>query len=155
MKKITPQYIAGFFDGEGCISANEWGAIFIIVVNTDERVIRAIRDYFNFGRVKRESPKQENHRTRYIWQVSSWQAYEVLEKIKPYLIIKKEQAEIAMRLQEMQRENHTSAYKPLTSFEIQQRKALIEELKHWKRKFELQLKFSFESIEKLPQLELF
>ncbi len=88
-------YIAGIFDGEGCInlSSNKGFAyVRVIVANTDYRIIQHFSSSFGGAVIKL---KKVNEKWKDSWQwVLSWTAaVDFLEEIYPWLIIKRHQAE--------------------------------------------------------------
>lgn len=94
-------YAAGVVDGEGCIQINAtpkhtWLAI--SVANSDPRVCVWLAERYG-GKVHQDKPRVRNGkptRVMYSWQVGSATAGEFLKAIHPYLVIKKEQADIAL-----------------------------------------------------------
>ena len=87
-------YIAGFFDGEGCIHQNSEETIEIGITNTNKDSLDFIKDYFRFGMIQTYFPKNPKWKTRYTWRVRNiLLSYKFLQIISPYLIIKKSKAE--------------------------------------------------------------
>lgn len=93
-------YLAGFFDGEGSIILDGKRAI-VVFGNTDEEVINQIRHFIepfvgcrNIYVEKKRNPK---HKTFYRLDIYNWfGTRQILEKMLPYLIIKKQRAEEAI-----------------------------------------------------------
>jgi hypothetical protein len=107
IKRTTLAYMAGFFDGEGCISliprtsrGNRY-RVQISISNTNEWIIQWFR--FNFGgSVAFEDRREENPNWKDTWRwtiTSGRQALRFLQAISPYLILKKPQAELAISFQ--------------------------------------------------------
>lgn len=114
VKSFTFAYLAGFLDGEGSIMADrrkvynpnqpnrnghQSPTATIKVCNTDERPLLLYQKYFG-GKVWKEPLVEKSHRNKEIYTYrahvnSSWV---LLEMLLPYLIVKKQQAEIALRL---------------------------------------------------------
>lgn len=104
MSETKNAYVAGFFDGEGYInvrrvSSNRLKTGFkywrseIEIVNTDQRPLDFIYEYFKFGRVSIRSNDMTTHRTAYRWRVTKKiQIISFLEAIIPFLIVKKQVA---------------------------------------------------------------
>ncbi len=101
-------YTAGIVDGEGSIMITKTkgptyrrGFVYkleVIVVNTNEWLVQWLK--LNYGgsiHVRKSRKPQE--KDCYTWSLSSRAAKHFLEFIEPYLILKKAQAEIAMRFQ--------------------------------------------------------
>ena len=103
-------YLAGFFDGEGCISIIEDGsgnntqspklALTINVASCDKHILDLWASKTGIGSVYVGTKARGNVRTGYQWCASSKGAVELLWLIYPYLNIKKEQADVAFKFQE-------------------------------------------------------
>jgi hypothetical protein len=95
-------YLAGFFDGEGSIviRANDHTIYLQVnVTQTDPRPLQLYVDLFG-GRVSKMHDKSYWKKS-YIWQISSHKAAAALEKMLPYLTVKKAQAELALEFQKL------------------------------------------------------
>ena len=91
-------YIAGFFDGEGCITIQDarYYNFMMRACNNDERPIRFIQEILG-GNVFEKQPTEKRSRS-YVWQCSGLVAAGVLEKLFPYLVCKKELARLGIEL---------------------------------------------------------
>lgn len=109
MKRTDLAYIAGLIDGEGCISANHRGLtkdglqfynIYIQIVMTDRGPLELMEALYGGKIYARQSSKRKygNYKMPYHWQVCGEKAYKLLMDIKPYLIAKRPQAEVAFRI---------------------------------------------------------
>jgi hypothetical protein len=109
-KHLHPSYIAGFFDGEGSITIHENSkpsprgknpnhTLQVSIGNTDPRVLRKIHAQFGGGLTHRKlvSPK---HRPVTQWFVRAAQALPFLLAIRPFIYMKGEQIDIAIRFQQ-------------------------------------------------------
>lgn len=93
-------YIAGFFDGEGCIrikQANQRGNSYYVIAhltNTYLPVLQQVQDLFG-GPIR----KQEEGRNKaiYNWQLTSSEAVDFLKTITPFLQEKSTQALLAIK----------------------------------------------------------
>lgn len=119
--KTTIQYLAGLFDGEGCISiiAAKIGAknyraqsiayeLKLHIRMTDPRPVKAFRDFFadtNGGNTVRQEYKPLNHRPTYCFGCSHTKAETIIKQLLPYLICKKEQADLAIDFQQYIRDS--------------------------------------------------
>jgi hypothetical protein len=96
-------YIAGFTDGEGCISIYQRGksyAMKIAITNTYLPVIQYILAITGGGSYKCRKPVDTTrHKRGYIWVANADFARTLLEQLLPYLIIKSKQARLAIDLQ--------------------------------------------------------
>jgi len=107
MKKVDLAYMAGFFDGEGCISLCERSKrkrqlrVHISISNTNEWIIQWFK--FNFGgsvTSERKQLKNPNWRDTWRWNITSGaHSVRFLKEILPYLRLKKPQAELAIAFQ--------------------------------------------------------
>src|SRR4030042_6476953 len=102
-------YLAGFFDGEGCIAivkdknhlGNVQYSLRVIVSNTNDYVLHLYKLSFG-GRIHKREYKQPEWRDCYAWALNSTRAYDFLKCVYPYLILKKAQADLAFEFQENQ-----------------------------------------------------
>lgn len=98
---LSAAYIAGFFDGEGCIGIYKNGKQshhlrIQLVQNKSAKVTEAfilLQAHFGGSFKGHNSP---NGRQRYNWQLNSDKAVAFLQMILPHLIIKRQQAEFAL-----------------------------------------------------------
>ena len=100
-KTITVEiaYIAGFFDGEGCVrikKANQGGNSYYIIAhltNTNKNILEKVKDLF--GGSIRIQEKGRNKKV-YNWCITSAEAADFLRTLLPFLIEKQTQAELAL-----------------------------------------------------------
>lgn len=83
-------FIAGFFDGEGCISVQKNGGISVGIVNTSKNVLEFIQSICG-GSIQERS--QIVNKKQYVYRIYGEDAIIFIDSIKKYLIDKKEQAE--------------------------------------------------------------
>lgn len=100
---LSKQYIAGFIDGEGCfnIALNPRGNRVpfprLLIVNTDLNILLQIQDQYGGDITSRKNGKL-NWKIFRQWRGSGKTFKKIVPEILPYLIIKKRQAEICMRM---------------------------------------------------------
>ena len=97
-------YAAGIIDGEGCIRfysfrqhrrlGLSWN-LSLSVTNTDPRLMSWLMETLGTGKVVNKRMLGRK-RPCYQWQVSARQAEAVLRAIRPYLVIKADQADIGL-----------------------------------------------------------
>lgn len=88
-------YLAGIIDGEGTIYAiRRRRSVRVYVVNTDERLIRWLEREFG-GLVYRREPRH-GWKAKFEWHVVSRDVSRILTLVLPYLVIKREQAELGL-----------------------------------------------------------
>ena len=100
MKEVTKSYLAGFFDGEGCISItknkkrNHYNLV-VTVSGTKPKIISMFEQFFGGNvRIKLKNfPRQQV----WIWNVYGEERREFLQIINPYLILKKEEALLGLK----------------------------------------------------------
>tara|TARA_R100000426_G_scaffold4173_1_gene6573 strand:- start:115 stop:477 length:363 start_codon:yes stop_codon:yes gene_type:complete len=97
-RKIDIRYIAGFFDGEGCITFSEiqkynptmkrrypCTTIRMEASNTDFNIIKDIHNYFKIGHVINLKPRKKGYKPQLRWQLTHRQAEKVIKKLLPYM----------------------------------------------------------------------
>lgn len=94
-------YVAGFFDGEGCVNFTTRGKyksllLRVMVRNTDRAVIDYLQSLFG-GRIetKMAYPGKPHWKTSYCWRIDGAKAVEFLLAIEPWVRIKREQIWVA------------------------------------------------------------
>ena len=112
VSSLTIQYIAGFFDGEGCVNIYQMKKgvkkdrigyeLSASVHNTNVKIIDILKNQFG-GYVNKRVRNNNRWKTAYDWKLSSSKAYEFLKQIEPHLILKKEQARIAIEFQNLKK----------------------------------------------------
>ena len=98
ISKIDTAYMAGIIDADGCISVNTtryytyWR---ITINNTSKSLMDWIEDKFGVGGVNKERRKRpKNHKRVYVFLVAAQkEVLEMVKKIEPYLIVKKQKAQ--------------------------------------------------------------
>ena len=97
----TRAYIAGFFDGEGCITVSANGALTLSVINTGKKVLDMFQEVLGGTVTER---KQRVNKTQYTWRAYGETAVDALESMFQFLVEKKEQAEVALSWMEERQE---------------------------------------------------
>ena len=95
-------YAAGFFDGEGCIviafpkkskSGRRYHRLDVAVAQVDPRPLRWLLDLYG-GRLDTPTPREKG-RPVWHWRLNGPTAEAFLRSVRPYLIVKAEQADVA------------------------------------------------------------
>lgn len=94
IRRLSPQYVAGFFDGEGCVDVTNSGALMAMLTNTNLLVLRLIQ--VKYGGSLDKSPPHPPRKVIFMWKTASRDARRFLEAIYPYLVIKANQARIGI-----------------------------------------------------------
>lgn len=123
-------YIAGLFDGEGTIGitkpspgAGRRHRPVVAVCMTHERTIRAIQASLGGNvRVVDQSKYNPNAATRFDWRLSGQAALDFIESVRPWLITKRDQADIFLRFEPSRRGVR------LTDEQLMRRESLRQEL---------------------------
>ena len=97
-KKIDIRYIAGFFDGEGCITFSKimkynptmkrrypCTTIRMEATNTDFKIIKDVFGYFNIGHVIPIKPRKKGYKKQLRSQLTHRQAEKVIRRLLPYM----------------------------------------------------------------------
>ena len=102
MSAVQAAYLAGLFDGEGCVSivkgqcrGNPAWALQMVVSNNLPAVLYKYRDITGAGFIHNRAGAG-NRATNYSWRMSQTAAGGVLEQIQPYLEAKGDQVRIAL-----------------------------------------------------------
>lgn len=83
-------YVAGFFDGEGCISISNSGKISIGIVNTSKCTLDFVLKVLSVGVI--QDRKQKVNKRQYTYRAYGDNCIAVISLLLPFLIEKKEQA---------------------------------------------------------------
>lgn len=112
LKETNIPYVAGLFDGEGCVyiyerkavggMVNPSFAMAVTVSSTNSDILYWLKGLFG-GSINFHKRVKLIHRTCGEWRICSLQALPLLKSIQPYVRIKKEQVNLAILFQEMQR----------------------------------------------------
>jgi intein/homing endonuclease len=100
---LSNEYVAGLFDGEGCIQATcskKAGSrrLQTTIRNSHQGVLRLIQARWG-GSICRTAPKG-NRSASYGWSITSRGALAFLKDIEPFLIIKRAEALLAFEFQD-------------------------------------------------------
>jgi len=108
LDEITLAYAAGIIDGEGCVHIRRckkhnsfWPHIYdlhIFVSSSDQLLTHWLHEQFG-GHTCKCKPPPCGHYPKYQWCIQANQANQFLQNILPYLLLKKEQAELAIKFQ--------------------------------------------------------
>ena len=122
-------WLAGFFDGEGSIIIGKSGIgrsnylqLAISICQTRLIPLRVFKEHFGGSLYYRDEDKKWS----WLWQLGGRKASDFLESIKPFLIVKAEEADIAIEFQKLKTRNNK---KRLTKEEIRQRESLSNALR--------------------------
>lgn len=103
---ITDAYLAGILDGEGSIGIYKVNQKYYtvkvdVVSNTNLSLINSVSNYLDKKPYSNNNSKNDRHKECYVVRLYSVKAQELLYRLMPYLISKKPQASLAIKLQEL------------------------------------------------------
>jgi hypothetical protein len=102
-------YWAGFIDGKGTFKIIKRRPNrktrektpkyipYLAVANTNEAIIKLLKKEFGCGTIWHKKPFKPNHKPAFAWYVCDRKCVEIVEKLYPYLIVKKPQAELILK----------------------------------------------------------
>src|SRR5262252_6776146 len=128
-------YTAGFLDGEGHVGMTKWGTSWLpvlIITNTDRRVIDWLVERYG-GKVYIHDRRNSVHKPRFNWRLVGKHATTLLEQVLPYLILKRQQAELCLRYYS-EGGNFHDGNNRLPHTEYKRRRQLHAELKELNRR---------------------
>ena len=146
LSKIDLAYMAGFIDGEGCISIYKWSkkkmkndnvktqgyGLELSIGNTDYKTLRWIQD--NVGGKIYEKKIKINLKKLWIWKMTGTKLTPFLKLIIPYLKQKKEQARSAFEFRKAkERKLHQQNFRGLTEEDAKFRKKCFIKIKQLKK----------------------
>jgi len=108
-KQLSPQYLAGLFDGEGCVSLTVSGKsrrviVRVSIVNTDENILNLLKNQLGGMMASRQNP---DHPDWKMFRSITWgnnTAEHFLKLIEPYSIIKSRQIKLALEFLEFKKQ---------------------------------------------------
>jgi hypothetical protein len=94
--------IAGFFDGDGSVYINTQTGGYCLHVSLSQCDYRILVHYQKAigGRLFKQDRANPNHRLQYDLQFRGWDAYDLLQKLRPFLRVKAHSADIAIQFME-------------------------------------------------------
>ena len=100
MKRVDLAYMAGLFDGEGCINIKKKGRYYSLncKLNMANEFLPNLYK-FSFGGSLSKVPQEPPIQTQLAWSITSRNATTFLEAILPYLKLKRNEAELAIKFQ--------------------------------------------------------
>lgn len=97
-------WAAGFIDGEGCIYIAESRGYYKLVIsvgNTNRESVDKLKTIFNCGTIiHKKSNPSKNQKEFYIYRSTGNDAYNIIQLIRDYTIIKRLQIDVGIKFQE-------------------------------------------------------
>nr|WP_238400055.1 hypothetical protein [Kocuria indica] len=103
MSRTTDAYAAGLIDGEGCILIQKSkGPTYhhLVTIGMTQKALETLRRMQRAygGNIKMMRPSTEKWDAAYGWTVAGQEAKALLEAVLPFLVLKEEQARLALKL---------------------------------------------------------
>jgi hypothetical protein len=102
-EKLSPEYVAGFVDADGSIQIIKIKQYFrakICITNTNKNIMDLFILTFRMGRLYKKIFKNIKWKNAYEWSLTCNNALILINKIKKFLIIKKQQALLFCKFQD-------------------------------------------------------
>lgn len=139
MSRLDYAYCAGLFDGEGCVSIvndksagwNSW-RLMIQMNSTSVASLNKMIGMFGGRYIEHKRTPNNNLTPRFVayhWALNGSKAYEALKKMKPFLIEKKAQSDIAIKFFIHQKHTPNHSVRGLSESVIRKREDFLERLK--------------------------
>jgi len=139
MSRLDYAYCAGLFDGEGCIQIvndksqgwNSW-KLMIQMTSTSISSLNKMVGVFGGNYIEHKRCATDNLTPRFIayhWALNGAKAYKTLKKLKPFLVEKREQADIAMKFFVHQKNTTYDRKSGLPASVIRKREGFLKRLK--------------------------
>lgn len=107
MEPTDIAWAAGIVDGEGCIRTTRHRhralSVELTVTNTDPRMLFKLRELFG-GNICQQRKASEKGRATWCWRVHCENAICILETLLPFLIVKRDQASLAISFRQLRRQ---------------------------------------------------
>ena len=130
---MTPQYLAGFIDGEGSLGIYRHNELSIQIAQINRRVLDQIQSQYG-GRVLiiRSRQNKKGHIHQYYLSRRN-QVKIMIEDILPYLIVKKQEAEIVLKFINTYTTHYGRDKGPNMKYKQDERNSLAKQLKELKQ----------------------
>lgn len=103
-RSLSPEYLAGFFDGEGCVHCSEYTQrgsrvvqFQIQIANSHEEIIKLIQTE-NGGSYELQHPSRLGKNKVWLWRIGGVASESFARLILPHTVLKKEQIELFLEL---------------------------------------------------------
>ena len=122
-------YLAGFFDGDGCITTSPKTNFRLTISNTNKEVLEIIKKKFKGNVNNSFLPKNRKHNISWKWVIAKrTDVLRILKLIYPYLIIKKREAKLIINYLSKYPKNENKKY-PI----IKDKLRMLKRDKHYNR----------------------
>lgn len=128
--RLTPQWLAGFFDGEGCVCglySNGYPYLTVTIPQKEPGILAIIA--LKFPTKVRYVSQNKNHVLHYAGR----KALPLLEFIKDYSIVKRKEIELGIELASLLVDSRSNDNILRSEESLERRTAIVEELRSLKR----------------------
>lgn len=108
-KKLDIRYIAGLVDGDGCVNVG-WSDrnhrvlnLVLSISNTHLNVLKRLKSDVGGIVLAHHKPTNPRHKQAWTWKMCGYEACDLLDRILPYLVIKKLAAKNALKWRKLKR----------------------------------------------------
>jgi hypothetical protein len=120
--RLSPQYMAGLFDGEGsvCVDIRRMtrsACLRICICNRHQGILADVKETTGYGFITKVSGKRSKCG---VWIAVSIQAARFLEIVRPYLVIKSDQADLAIEFQSITKRHGRTKLDPAIALRKEQ-----------------------------------
>ena len=102
LERLTPEWLAGFFDGEGCVSCvrhRGMPSLSVNITQCDQSILTLIGMKYGSGRAPLAKPRRgARHSQGFVLQFCGKSALPFLEAIAPHVILKRKQVEFGIEM---------------------------------------------------------
>lgn len=126
----TLAYIAGIVDNQGSIFIRQYKvnnsrnySLSMAIYHKEKSILEFVQDFFQAGKIYRD-------RQGYQIKLGASDTDKILRELLPYLILRKEEAELAIKFQQAKKYDS----RPLSDEERQFRRSCYEEMKRLKKR---------------------
>lgn len=104
LENVSIGYFAGVFDAEGTVHIRKDYTLHVKITMSNFEILKLFKVNFG-GNISEQKKEKDYYQKRWVWYVLSHEASSFLKKICRYMIVKREEAEMAIKYQEMKTDN--------------------------------------------------
>lgn len=96
MRETERAYLAGLLDADGCIFISSRGYLHVTIASVNREFLQYWREVTGAGNIYDNGARWSNGRHVFKWIINGNYACEFLREIWPYLVLKREQAQVTI-----------------------------------------------------------
>ena len=135
--EVETSYVAGIIDGEGTISfkrqegrnRNFYLTPILSVSNTDLPMVERLVEITGNGAIRLLKRLEKKHKTAYLWELSTSQIQRVLPCIEPFLVTKRERAQLVLEYFELQEKGRIEGSRGLSPGDLPRVQAIYDRMR--------------------------